>query len=150
MSSIELPADYRVVPSAPSPQAYRELRQVAGLSPKTLAQATAAISGSWSACHVVADAAVVPVAMGRVIGDGGWYFQIADMATHPDHQRRGLGAAVMEWLLESIRDTVDDEPYVTLMADLPGRALYERFGFQETAPDSVGMKLMVDRSPTGR
>lgn len=25
---------------------------------------------------------------GRVIGDGGWYFHIVDMATQPDHQRR--------------------------------------------------------------
>lgn len=87
--------------------------------------------------------------MGRVIGDGGWYFHIADMATHPDHQRRGLGAAVMEWLLESIREAVVEEPYVTLMADPPGRSLYERFGFQETAPGSVGMKLAAGRRRAG-
>lgn len=79
--------------------------------------------------------------MGRVIGDGGWYFHIADMATDPDHQRRGLGAAVMKWLLESIRSAAPDHPYITLLADPPGRLLYERFGFHETAPSSVGMKL---------
>lgn len=150
MTSIERLAGYRLFPSAPSPQDYCELRQIAGLSSKTMVQATAATTGSWSACHVVADLANVPVAMGRVIGDGGWYFHIADMATHPDHQRRGLGAAVLEWLLQSIRDAVDEEPYVTLMADPPGRALYERFGFEETAPDSVGMKLTAGRSRAGR
>lgn len=150
MTSIERLADYRLFPSAPSPQAYCELRQVAGLSSKTMTQATAAVTGSWAACHVMAYPANVPVAMGRVIGDGGWYFHIADMATHPDHQRRGLGSAVMEWLLKSILDAVDEEPYVTLMADPPGRVLYERFGFQETAPDSVGMRLTASRSRARR
>ncbi|WP_370260313.1 hypothetical protein [Cryobacterium sp. TMT3-29-2] len=29
--------------------------------------------------------------MGRIIGDGGWYFHIADMATLPEFQGRGLG-----------------------------------------------------------
>ncbi|MFC7490346.1 MULTISPECIES: GNAT family N-acetyltransferase [unclassified Knoellia] len=132
---------YRFIPTAPSPEAYCELRRAAGLSPKTLAQASAAIPGSWAACHVVHEPTGDAVAMGRVIGDGGWYFHIADMATHPDHQRLGLGARVMEWLLDSIRAAVEDEPYVTLMADEPGRPLYRRFGFQETAPTSIGMKL---------
>lgn len=63
------------------------------------------------------------------------------MATHPDHQRLGLGAWVVEWLLDSIRSAVEDEPYVTLMADEPGRPLYRRFGFRETAPTSIGMRL---------
>jgi len=35
--------------------------------------------------------------MGRVIGDGGWYFHIVDMAVLPEHQRRGLGDAVLTW-----------------------------------------------------
>ena len=132
---------YRLVPTAPSPEPYCELRRAAGLSVKTLAQATGAVQGSWVACHVVDESTGAAVAMGRVIGDGGWYFHIADMATHPDHQRLGLGAWVMEWLLGSIRAAVEDEPYVTLMADEPGRPLYRRFGFRETAPTSIGMKL---------
>jgi len=139
--TIEGRPGYRLNPTAPSPEAYRELRRAAGLSVKSLAQAAAAVQGSWAACHVVDESTGEVVAMGRVIGDGGWYFHIADMATHPDHQRLGLGAWVMTWLLDSIRAAVDDEPYVTLMADEPGRPLYRRFGFRETAPTSIGMKL---------
>jgi ribosomal protein S18 acetylase RimI-like enzyme len=41
--------------------------------------------------------------MGRVLGDGGWYFHLVDMAVLPEHQRRGLGDAVMATLLERIR-----------------------------------------------
>ena len=32
------------------------------------------------------------------------------------------------------------EPYVTLMADAPGRRLHESMGFVETAPKSLGMR----------
>ena len=32
------------------------------------------------------------VGMGRLLGAGGWYFHVLDMAVLPDHQRRGLGA----------------------------------------------------------
>jgi len=32
-------------------------------------------------------------------------------------------------------------PYITLLADEPGRRLYERHGFVLAAPQSVGMKL---------
>ena len=45
-----------------------------------------------------------PVAMGRLIGDGGWYFHVVDMAVLPEHQRRGLGSAVRDYLLAQVRE----------------------------------------------
>ena len=78
--------------------------------------------------------------MGRVIGDGGWYFHVADMATLPEHQGRGLGRAVLADLLAQIDAVTPDGAYVTLMADEPGRRLYASMGFVETAPDSLGMR----------
>lgn len=83
--------------------------------------------------------------MGRIIGDGGWYFHVADMATLPDHQMKGLGKAIVRELLGFIKANAPagpgSEPYVTLLADGPGRKLYQEFGFSETAPGSVGMAL---------
>ena len=79
--------------------------------------------------------------MGRLLGDGGWYFMVADMATDPAHQRRGIGRAVLEALLTKVRTEAPPNPYVTLMADAPGRTLYESVGFVETAPKSLGMRL---------
>ena len=66
-------------------------------------------------------------------------FHIADIATHPDHQRMGLGRAVMDTLVARIQDTAPANPYITLLADPPGRRLYEQIGFVETAP-TVGMR----------
>ena len=134
---------YRLVAGTPSIEDYMILRERSGLTPKNLAQASAALPGSWRACHVVHLESGRTVGMGRVLGDGGWYFLIADMAVLPEHQRRGLGAAVLEALLAEIREGAPPGAWVTLMADPPGRRLYEQFGFRETAPDSLGMAQIV-------
>ena len=138
-----LPRGYSLRDGAPTTADYLELRSRAGLSPKTEIQAAAAISGSWAACHVVHGAETRSVAMGRVIGDGGWYFHVIDMAVLPQHQKRGLGGAVLSYLLDRIRDQAPRDAYVSLLADPPGRHLYARYGFAESAPDSIGMTLKL-------
>ena len=79
-----------------------------------------------------------------MIGDGGWYFHIVDMAVLPEHQGRGLGGAILDALLQRIRTEAPKGAWVSLLADPPGRALYTRRGFTETAPDSIGMALTLD------
>jgi ribosomal protein S18 acetylase RimI-like enzyme len=81
--------------------------------------------------------------MGRVIGDGGWYFHIVDIAVLPEHQRCGLATVVLRYLLEEIRARAPRGAYVSLLADAPARRLYARHGFVESAPESVGMALRM-------
>ena len=139
----QLLAGYRLVDAAPGVEEYLALRQRAGLSPKTREQAAAALPGSWAACHVVHEASRQTVGMGRVLGDGGWYFHIVDIAVLPEHQRRGLGDAILRSLLDRIRGQAPKGDYVNLLADPPGRCLYARHGFAETAPHSVGMAVRL-------
>jgi ribosomal protein S18 acetylase RimI-like enzyme len=139
----EVPDGYRLIESPPGADEYLELRLRSGLSPKTREQASAALPGSWAACHVVHQASGQTVGMGRVIGDGGWYFHVVDMAVLSDHQRRGLGDAILRSLLDRIRADAPRGAYVNLLADPPGRRLYARHGFAETAPRSVGMALRL-------
>jgi ribosomal protein S18 acetylase RimI-like enzyme len=109
------------------------------------------LNGSWYACHIVHEDTnnttnttdTTTVAMGRPIGDGGWYFHIADMAVLPTHQRHELGDAILRALLERVRSEAPEGPYVSLFADEPGRRLYERYGFRETAPKSLGMVVIL-------
>ncbi|KAF9885060.1 hypothetical protein FE257_000791 [Aspergillus nanangensis] len=156
-----LPAGYTLHEGYPAVPAYLHLRSTAGLSPHTSAQVSAALTGSWYGCYIThnptnADGEDLVVAMGRIVGDGGWYFHIADMAVLPDHQRKGLGDAVLKKLLERIRLCAPSEPdvaadgkvlcaspapYVSLLADAPGRKLYARNGFVYTSPASLGMML---------
>jgi GNAT superfamily N-acetyltransferase len=135
---------YTLVAGTPPVAAYLRLRLDSGLSPKTEAQAVAALAGSWWGCHVVHDESGDVVAMGRVIGDGGWYFHIADMATLPGHQRRGLGDLVMGALLERIREQAPGRAYLSLFADPPGRKLYARHGFVEDSDRSIGMARWLE------
>ncbi|MCS6562806.1 MULTISPECIES: GNAT family N-acetyltransferase [Curtobacterium] len=134
--------EYRIIVGAPPLEDYLRLRRDSGLSPKDPAQGAGAIAGSWSACHVV-DEHGTPVAMGRTIGDGGWYFHIADIATDPAHQRQGLGRRVVEWLLADVRDRAPAGAYVTLVGDPPGQRLYRSLGFEDVAP-SLGMALRLE------
>jgi len=133
-------SEYRLVEGPPALADYLSLRLRAGLSPKTELQGEAAIRGNWWAIHVVAGNGET-VGMGRIIGDGGWYFHIVDMAVLPEHQRRGIGDVILTSLIDRIRREAPPEPHITLLADEPGRRLYARHGFVPTAPQSVGMKL---------
>lgn len=157
----ELPPGYALHAGFPPVDTYVNLRATAGLSPHTTTQAAAAFQGSWYGCYITFNnpsgessteesSPAEIVAMGRIVGDGGWYFTIADMAVLPTHQRKGLGDYVLKDLLQKIKSTPpmstamqegSPPPYVNLLADGPGRKLYERNGFVYTAPRSLGMAL---------
>jgi GNAT superfamily N-acetyltransferase len=138
-----LPEGYQLIQAAPTVDDYRELRRRSGLTPRTREQAVAALPGSWFACHIVHESTGRAVAMGRVLGDGGWYFHVVDMAVLPEHQRRGLGDAVLTALLLHVQDHAPAGAHVSLLADPPGRRLYARHGFTNTAPESIGMALQL-------
>jgi GNAT superfamily N-acetyltransferase len=144
VESAALPDGYRLADGPPSVADYLLLRDRAGLSPRRPDQAQAALAGSWAAVHVVHEVDAKTVGMGRLLGDGGWYFHVADMAVLPEHQRRGLGDVILTVLLERIRREAPAGAYVNLMADPPGRRLYARHGFTPTAPDSIGMGRTLD------
>jgi ribosomal protein S18 acetylase RimI-like enzyme len=133
-------AAYRLVPQPPSVADYRRLRDETGLHPKTEAQAAAALVGSWACCHLQ-DGDGRVVAMGRAIGDGGWYFHLADVVTSPGHQRQGLGRRVVDWLLKQIDTRAPEGAYVSLTASAAGRPLFGHVGFRDvTAPHGVAME----------
>ena len=135
---------YRLVDGPPTVADYLLLRDRAGLSPKRQDQAEAALGGSWAAVHVVHEADGSTAGMGRVLGDGGWYFHVVDMAVLPEHQRRGLGDAILTGLLGRIRRAAPEGAFVNLIADPPGRKLYARHGFTPTAPDAISMARTFD------
>lgn len=147
--SAALPPGYRLLEEAPGIEDYLRLRAESGLSPKTREQAEGALGGHWAAVTVRLEATGEPVAMGRVLGDGGWYFHIVDIAVLPAHQRQGLGARVLEALLARIDADAPADPYVTLMGDEPGRRLYASYGFVDAAPRTIGM-VRTRRTPTDR
>jgi GNAT superfamily N-acetyltransferase len=96
---------------------------------------------SWR--KLVHEATGTTVGMGRCISDGGWYFHVIDVAVLPEHQRKGLGDMIVSAIMEKIRRESAPGAYVNLLADPPGRNLYKRHGFVETAPGEVGMGVWI-------
>ncbi|MDO5662120.1 MAG: GNAT family N-acetyltransferase [Brachybacterium sp.] len=132
-----LPRGYVLREEPPTVPEYVAMRRDAGLSPRTAEQAAPAIAHSWHWVSVRTEGGAL-AAMGRTLGDGGWYFHIADMATGPQHQRQGLGRIVLETLLERIDRLAPPDPYITLIGDPPGQRLYRSLGFVDVHP-SLGM-----------
>ncbi|MGS2616081.1 GNAT family N-acetyltransferase [Micromonospora sp. LZ34] len=128
---------YLVRIETPSVEVYRHLRVAAGLSAKSVAAAAAGVDGTWHAVVVHHDDQ--PIGMGRVIGDGGTAFQIVDMCVLPEHQGRGVGRMIMNALMERLLDRAPSTAYVSLIADGAARHLSAKYGFADTAPESVGM-----------
>ncbi|MGW9642517.1 GNAT family N-acetyltransferase [Streptomyces albidoflavus] len=128
---------YSLRAGPPSVETYLRLRVVSGLSAKTREAAEAGLPNTWHGVTVLHGDE--PVGMGRVVGDGGCFFQIVDICVAPEHQDRGLGRRIMGELVEELDRRAPDGAYVSLIADGDARFLYEKFGFRETAPVSVGM-----------
>ena len=120
-----------------TPDEFQHLRDVAGMTSRSRAGVERGLPNSVYGVVVVDERDDETVGMGRIVGDNGSVYHIADMAVDPDHQRRGLGTAIMEALLDYITETAPPNAYVNLMADVDG--FYERFGFEETRPASKGM-----------
>lgn len=133
--------DYSIERRTPNLEEYLHLRKTAGLTPFSRAAAEMGLKGTIFAVVVLHDGQAV--GMGRLIGDGGCFFQVTDIAVHPDHQGRGLGKLIMAAVMEHVNSNLSATAFVSLIADVPANRLYEKVGFKETAPRSVGMSYIV-------
>jgi GNAT superfamily N-acetyltransferase len=136
---------YSCVHEVPSVATYRALRTGSGLSAKTLEAAERGLPQTLFAVQVHADGN--PVGMGRVIGDGGCFYQVVDIAVLKEHQGRGLGKMIMAAIVEYLETNVPESGYVSLIADGQAQNLYAQFGFVHTAPASVGMAFKRRAAP---
>ncbi|OOY02930.1 GNAT family N-acetyltransferase [Thioclava sp. F28-4] len=128
---------YETVSRVPSVAEYMRLRSVAGLSAFSEEAAGKGLAGTLYAVVIEHEGAAV--GMGRLIGDGGCFVQVVDIAVDPRYQGQGLGKAIMSELTSFITEHLPASAYISLIADIPANSLYEKFGFEETAPRSVGM-----------
>ncbi len=136
--------DFTYVNSPPEVPEYLELRRSVGFSPRSEEAARRGLPGSlWAITVRARDGRAV--GMARVVGDGGCSYLVVDVIVSPDVQRRGIGSELMRRLDSWIDREVPDGAMISLLADAPGRKLYEHHGFAYTAPESLAMKRLVDR-----
>jgi GNAT superfamily N-acetyltransferase len=119
---------------------YRTIRASVGWGTPQLDDAglQAALDRTW---NVVAREGGEIVGIGRLLEDGALYASIWDMVVVPQAQRRGIGGAILERLLERAAERT----LVALVATAAGRGLYERFGFRPDDGGGVAMFLRPAR-----
>ncbi|MDR9748442.1 GNAT family N-acetyltransferase [Paenibacillus taichungensis] len=121
----------------PSAAEYLALRKSAGLSEMSKEGTEIGLPNSLFAVCLREENEIV--GMGRVIGDGGCFFQVVDIAVRPDQQGRGYGKLIMSEIMNYLRAHVPARGLVSLLADVPADRLYAQFGFTYTSPKSEGM-----------
>lgn len=134
-------SEYEIKHAIPDAETYLALRAAGGLSLWPKEAAEAGLPNTWHG--VLIRFAGEVIGMGRVVGDGGCFFQIVDIVVHPDHQGKGLGKTIMRALVEALEDQAPKGAYVSLIADVPADQLYLQFGFTPTAPRSIAMARRV-------
>ncbi|WP_119309474.1 GNAT family N-acetyltransferase [Cohaesibacter haloalkalitolerans] len=132
---------YRLETRTPPLADFLRLREITGLTVYSEEAAQAGLKGTVAAATIYHDDDVVGI--GRLVGDGGCVFVICDIAVDPAHQGNGLGKAIMASLMDYVNRNLKSKAYVSIIADIPANRLYEQFGFEETAPESVGMAYRV-------
>jgi GNAT superfamily N-acetyltransferase len=120
---------------------YCRLRSQAGMSPKTPQAARKGLPNTLYGVSLRREGEVI--GMGRIIGDGGCFYTVVDIAVAPPYQGKGLGKRIMNALDAWLRANAEPSAYVTLVADGEARYLYAKYGFVETAPASVNMEYIV-------
>lgn len=134
-------ASIELVERFPEPPDYCRLRRDAGMAPRSLDAARRGLANTLHGVSLLNDGAVV--GMGRVIGDGGCFFIVCDIAVDPRWQGRGLGKRIMGALDAWLRANAPPSAVVSLVADGEAKHLYAKYGFVETTPHSVNMEYQV-------
>jgi GNAT superfamily N-acetyltransferase len=134
--------EYEIAVRNPTVAEYCALRAGAGLSPRSEEIVRVALPNTLFA--VVVEHQSRAVGMGRVVGDGGTVFQVADIAVLPEHQGRGLGKQILDTIDAWLRRTARTGAFVNLFADRGVAPLYARYGFQARHPDEPGMCYVVE------
>jgi GNAT superfamily N-acetyltransferase len=134
--------EYEIAVRNPTVAEYCALRAGAGLSPRSEEIVRVALPNTLFA--VVVEHRGNAVGMGRVVGDGGTVFQVADIAVLPEHHRRGLGKQILDAIDAWLRQTARPGAFVNLFADRGVAPLYARYGFRPRDPDEPGMCYVME------
>ena len=132
--------DVVLVARLPGIDDYRRMRASTGLSAKSAEASARGLANTTYGVSLLRDGNVV--GMGRIVGDGGCFHFVVDIAVDPQLQGRGLGKRIMDALDAWLRANAEPTAHVSLFADGNARHLYARYGFAQSEK-SVGMFYRV-------
>lgn len=109
-------AEVKIRYEAPEVADYLRLRERAGMSPRSAEGAEIGLRNSIFAVSLYDEAGLA--GMGRVVGDGGCFLQVVDIAVRPDLQGKGLGTRIMSEIMRFLEQQAQPQTYVSLIADV--------------------------------
>ena len=129
---------YEAKKQIPEVETYIRIRREAGLSAKSEEAASIGLKNSLFGVVIYHDDAAV--GMGRVVGDGGCFFEVVDISVVPKHQKKGVGDLIMKTIMEYLRTHAPKTAFISLHAGHGTIDFYRRHGFETaTPPDRAGM-----------
>lgn len=134
-------ASVELVERFPDAGDYCRLRAEAGMATRTVEAARRGLANTLYGVSLLRDGEAI--GMGRVIGDGGCFFIVVDIAVAPAWQGQGLGNRIMGALDAWLRVNAPPSAVVSLVADGDAKHLYAKYGFVETTPHSVNMEYQA-------
>ncbi|GEM_PF-1012873 len=109
--------EYKKISDAVGWQSFTDLESVAASLPKSLFGVVAEIDGEC-------------IGMARIGGDGALFYYVMDVAVMPDLQRRGIGTALMNALVEFMQSRAQKHALPMLFTGAGRSDFYRRFGFE--------------------
>lgn len=131
--------DYQVVQRVPDVANYNRVRGAAGLSVKDEEAARRGLTNTLFGVCILHRGEIIGI--GRVIGDGGLFYDIVDFAVVPEHQGKGVGRLIMNALLAYLETEARPSALISLMANKGVAPFYAKFGFVARDPDMPAMVI---------
>ena len=140
--------EYQLIDRVPTVAEHRALFEAVGWTLYAPAAAETALANSL--CGVVALDGERLIGMGRVIGDGGKFFYVQDVAVLPEYQGKGVGTLIMDRLLAWIKANAPHEPFVGLFATDVAIPFYAKYGFEQHLDALTGLWTVLPVDNTTR
>ena len=83
------------------------------------------------------------IGMGRIVGDGGYFFIIVDIIVFPEYQGKGIGRNIMKYVMDWIKDNCEKGSAVWLMAAKGKEEFYKKFGFETRPTENHGCGMQL-------
>jgi len=82
------------------------------------------------------------VGCGRIIGDGGFVYYIQDIIVLPKYQGKGIGAKIMDRIVDYLKKQCVEGTIICLMAAKGKENFYKKYGFIERPNDKYGAGMI--------